>query len=120
MKKNRILIVDDNEENLNVLGNFLASKNYIVQFANNGKQAIKYVNYKRPDLILLDISMPEISGYDVCNILKKDENTTDIPIIFITAYSETENIVKALRSALLIILPNLSINPNSLPEYKRI
>lgn len=95
--KERILIVDDNEENLSVLGNFLISKNYNVQFAETGEAALKTIERKVPDLILLDISMPGISGYEVCEILKKDDATAEIPIIFITAMSETKDVVKGFE-----------------------
>lgn len=93
MIKNRILIVDDNEENLSVLGNHLINNNYSVQFAENGKTALKAINHKLPDLILLDISMPDLSGFEVCKILKSDDKTKEIPIIFLTAHNETEEIV---------------------------
>ncbi|MCG8696745.1 MAG: hybrid sensor histidine kinase/response regulator [Bacteroidales bacterium] len=91
--KNKILIVDDNDDNLSVIGNLLINANYTVQVARDGESAIKIVHHKMPDLILLDIRMPGMSGYDVCITLKKDSSTTNIPIIFLTANSETEDIV---------------------------
>lgn len=93
MNKSRILIVDDNVENLSILGNMLVNTNYYVQVAQNGESAIKAVQKKQPDLVLLDINMPGLSGYDVCKILKKNKKTAEIPVIFLTAHSETENIV---------------------------
>jgi len=97
MMKNKVLIVDDNTNNLSVLGNILLSNNFAVQVAENGNAAIQMVKKKQPDLILLDINMPGISGYEVCKILKEDKSTANIPIIFLTAYSETENIVEGFK-----------------------
>ena len=81
-----ILIVDDTPENLDVLGGILS--NYKRYFATNGKQAIERANSILPDLILLDIMMPEMDGYEICRQLKSNEKTCDIPIIFITAKTE--------------------------------
>ena len=92
--KSKILIVDDNTENLSILGNILMSKDYTVQVAQNGKSAINAVHKKQPDLILLDINMPGLTGYDVCRTLKEDKKTSEIPVIFLTAHTETEHIVE--------------------------
>ncbi len=95
MKKEfKILIVDDNTQNLSILGNILMAGNYSVQIAQNGKQCINLAHKKQPDLILLDINMPEMSGFEVCEYLKNNTQTAAIPIIFLTAYTETDSVVK--------------------------
>lgn len=87
--KQQILIVDDVPRNLQLLGNILKSEDLNVAFAQNGKQAIEYALNKQPDLILLDIMMPEMDGYEVCWKLKENNLTKDIPVIFITALGDT-------------------------------
>ncbi|MFB2937658.1 diguanylate cyclase domain-containing protein [Aerosakkonemataceae cyanobacterium BLCC-F154] len=92
-----ILIVDDTPDNLRLLSNMLMSQGYQVRKAINGKLALKGVQVSQPDLILLDINMPEINGYEVCKILKSQEVTRHIPVIFISALDETLDKVKAFR-----------------------
>jgi len=83
-KKTKILIVDDQPENIDVMRGVLREK-YSLAAASNGKAAIKFANSQlQPDLILLDIMMPGMSGYEVCKKLKDNPNTSNIPIIFIT------------------------------------
>ena len=95
--KNTILVVDDTPENIDVLYGVL-SEDYKVKVAPNGEKALKIVQGKNPpDLILLDIMMPGISGYEVCEQLQSDEKTKDIPILFVTAMSETEDETKGLE-----------------------
>lgn len=93
MKKPTILAVDDTVENLDVLEELL--QEYRVIDATNGKDAIALVNQQKVDLILLDIMMPNMDGYEVCQIFQDDEKTKHIPIIFITAKSDEESIEKA-------------------------
>jgi len=95
-KKLRILIVDDENTNITVLTDILESK-YIVQVAKNGIKAIDIAKESPPDLILLDIIMPEMDGYEVCKILKSNSCTINIPIIFITSITDYEDEVKGLR-----------------------
>ena len=83
MKSDLILIVDDNQKNIQVLGTLLSSHNYKIIVANNGVQALKIIDKYLPDLILLDINMPEMDGFEACKILKSQENTKEIPIILI-------------------------------------
>ena len=83
-----ILIVDDNQQNLQVLGTLLMEENYEVSIAENGKEAIQEVETNRPDLILMDIMMPEMSGFEAVERLKKNAAAKDIPVIFVTAMSE--------------------------------
>jgi len=92
-KKNYILIVDDLPDNIKLLGNILKTKNYIIEAASSGTQALAMVNKKRPDLVLLDVMMPGMNGFEVAKTLKKDRTTRDIPIIFLTAKVEKEDII---------------------------
>ncbi|MBT5868336.1 MAG: response regulator [Nitrospinaceae bacterium] len=90
----KILIVDDTPANLDILGHILQRSNLNVSFAPNGEKALELVHQNKPDLVLLDVMMPGIDGYEVCARLKADTSTKDIPIIFITALGDTEGLVK--------------------------
>lgn len=92
----KILIVDDTAENRDVLKGLLESS-YTLYLAKNGEQAIKLALKRLPDLILLDIMMPEMDGYEVCQRLKAEESTRDIPIIFVTAKGEMDDEKKGLE-----------------------
>jgi sigma-B regulation protein RsbU (phosphoserine phosphatase) len=95
--KQKILIVDDERLNINVLNDLLKT-DYKIMAAINGKQALKAAESKSPpDLILLDIMMPEMDGYEVCSILKANEQTKDIPVIFVTAMGQTTDETKGLE-----------------------
>ncbi len=93
--KGKILIVDDTPANLQILTQMLTEQGYQVFPAINGKLALMSVQSTLPDLILLDILMPEMDGYDVCKTLKADERTYDIPVIFISALDDVFDKVKA-------------------------
>ncbi len=95
--ENNILVVDDTPENLSVLRQLLTEQGYLVRPAVSGEIALNAVKSQIPDLILLDILMPKMDGYEVCNILKSNEQTAHIPIIFISALTETEGILKAFQ-----------------------
>ena len=82
-----VLIVDDNSTNIDLLVNTLKS-DYRLGIAKNGPKAIEYAQKYLPDLILLDIMMPDMNGYEVCQQLKTIPEAKDIPVIFITALSE--------------------------------
>jgi len=85
----KILVVDDEPLNINILVELLKDR-YKMMAAKNGLQALKAArSSNKPDLILLDIMMPEMDGYEVCRLLKEDDNTKDIPVIFISAMNET-------------------------------
>ncbi len=92
-----ILVVDDTHENLRLLINMLSENGYLVRPVRNGTRAIASAKYSPPDVILLDILMPDLDGYDVCDMLKADESTRDIPIIFISALQETFDKVRAFE-----------------------
>ncbi|MBN2520717.1 MAG: response regulator [Bacteroidales bacterium] len=89
-----ILIVDDTPKNLQVLGSMLIQQNYQIEYAINGKAALEWVNEKPFDLILLDFRMPEMDGFEVCQQIKNNPATKDIPIIFLTAKTDTDSIVQ--------------------------
>lgn len=94
----RILAVDDTPVNLHLLKTILSVHGYTVQSAPSGKYALKYLTDKScdlPDMILLDIRMPQPDGYEVCRVLKNDDRTRDIPIIFISALNDTLDKVRA-------------------------
>ena len=90
-----ILVVDDKPDNLRLLSAMLAERGYQTRKALNGLMALRSVQAEPPELILLDINMPDMNGYEVCQKLKSDEKTRDIPVIFISALSETSDKVKA-------------------------
>jgi two-component system sensor histidine kinase/response regulator len=90
----KILIVDDTPANIDILDLFLEKEGYKISIAQSGETALKLARRISPDLILLDIMMPGIDGFETCRRLKSEENTCDIPIIFITARNEPADIVK--------------------------
>ncbi|MCL4255476.1 MAG: hybrid sensor histidine kinase/response regulator, partial [Anaerolineae bacterium] len=92
-----ILLVDDTPSNLDVLTAMLKESGYRVRPAINGELALEAVKASPPDLILLDINLPKLNGYEVCIRLKADETTRDIPVIFISALNDVEAIVKAFE-----------------------
>ncbi|MBF0218964.1 MAG: two-component system response regulator [Gammaproteobacteria bacterium] len=94
--KKSILLVDDTPENLDVLKGVLAP-HYRIQIATNGRLALKIATSAPPDIILLDIMMPDMDGYEVCQHLKNDVRTRDIPILFVTAKSDVEDEAKGFE-----------------------
>ncbi|NET33187.1 MAG: EAL domain-containing protein [Cyanothece sp. SIO1E1] len=93
-----ILIVDDNLDNLNVLSGMLTQHHYKIRRAINGALALKTAQALPPDLILLDINMPDMDGYTVCQTLKSDAKTREIPVIFLSASGETLNKIQAFNA----------------------
>ena len=93
-KKKTILIVDDTETNIDILLELLSDE-YDILVSLDGKNALEIVDEEKIDLILLDIMMPNMDGYEVCSILKASETTKDIPVIFITAKTDEDSIEKA-------------------------
>lgn len=92
-----LLIVDDAPKNLQVLATILREKGYRLSIAPGGRQALDIVGRFRPDLILLDIVMPELDGFEVCRRLKDSPDTRDIPVIFLTAKTEADDIVRGFE-----------------------
>jgi putative two-component system response regulator len=95
-EKKKILVVDDEDRNLRLMEAFLIPLGYEVSFAHDGEEAIEAVRSQRPDLLLLDIMMPKMDGYEVARQLKADDATKIIPIVMVTALTEVESRVKAL------------------------
>ncbi|MEW6493362.1 MAG: response regulator [Cyanobacteriota bacterium] len=95
--KSDILVVDDTRENLLLLATMLSDAGYKIRKAINGTLALGVVEVVKPDLILLDINMPELDGYEVCRRLKSNPDTANIPVIFISAYNEVLDKVKAFE-----------------------
>jgi DNA-binding response OmpR family regulator len=96
--QSRLLIVDDIPENIQVMGASLQNAGYILSFATSGARAIEIANNNKIDLILLDIMMPDMDGYQVCRTLKNETQTADIPVIFITAKTQNEDIVRGFEA----------------------
>lgn len=96
--KETILIVDDNQENLRVLRKVLKLREYKVNLASSAEMAYQSIENSIPNLIMLDINMPNINGYEACETLKKKYNLIDVPIIFISANTDTLAKVKAFES----------------------
>ncbi len=96
--KSNILIVDDVPKNLQVVGTILRQQGYGVTAAMNGSEALEGLKQKAPDLILLDLMMPEMDGLEVCRRLKADMATAQIPVIFLTASNEMEHLVQGFES----------------------
>lgn len=97
MTKSRILIVDDEPGNIKILSNVLAGE-YALSVATSGAQALQIARVQLPDIVLLDMIMPEMDGIQVCEALKADEHTKDIPVIFVTSMSDTANEERGLSA----------------------
>lgn len=92
-----ILIVDDVPNNIKVLGAILKELNCRLAAATNGVQALEIIEEEKPDIVLLDIMMPQMNGYDVCEKVKQNPELVDIPILFLTAKTGTEDVVKGFE-----------------------
>ncbi len=93
-----ILIVDDSPENLKLLANILSESNFQVRGSNSGSYALKSIKKKLPDLILLDIKMPEMDGYEICRCLKDDLLLIDIPVIFLSGLKDSTSKIKGFEA----------------------
>ncbi len=94
----KVLMVDDTPANIDVLRKVLSIEGYRLSFANSGEKALKILERAIPDLILLDVMMPGMDGFETCRHLKADEKTRDIPIIFITAKTDMEDLVEGFKA----------------------
>jgi class 3 adenylate cyclase len=108
----RILVVEDTPANIQALSATLKEKGYQVSVATSGNQALEIVERVRPDLVLLDVMMPEVDGFETCRRLKASATTRDIPVIFLTARTETEDIVKGFELGAVDYVPK----PFNAPE----
>lgn len=93
----RILIVDDVEENRFVLRDIIVDMGYLPILTENGVQALKMVQRYHPQLIILDVAMPEMDGYEFCRLIKENTDTRDIPIVFISAFDDPSDIVRGFN-----------------------
>jgi CheY-like chemotaxis protein len=94
----KVLVVDDNTANAELLEAYLKDCPWETAVAYSGNEALEKVDSFNPDIILLDIMMPDIGGFEVCQRLKKDPATRDIPIIMVTALTELEDVEKAVEA----------------------
>lgn len=86
-----ILVVDDNPENLRVLSALLEKEGYEVRVATNGKQALETIEIAEPDLVLLDVHLPEMNGLEVCRVIHEDPRHDNLPIVFLSALGDSFN-----------------------------
>ena len=98
MKPKKILVVDDEERVREMLGFRLRLFGYEVVQAANGREAIEAATREKPDLVLLDVMMPELDGFQVCSRLKQDEATRSIPVVILTAKAEAKDVTRAVNS----------------------
>ncbi|MCB1144674.1 MAG: hybrid sensor histidine kinase/response regulator [Leptospiraceae bacterium] len=97
-KPQSILIVDDESKNVQLLANLLTGESYEIEAAMSGEEALDWLNERPFDLILMDVMMPGMNGYEVCRKIKENSNLSSIPIIFLTARTETEDIVRGFEA----------------------
>ncbi|MGC1274363.1 MAG: response regulator [Planctomycetaceae bacterium] len=97
-RPSHILIADDNQQNCELLEAYLSDGDYVISFACDGRQTLERVAEQVPDLILLDIMMPKLSGYEVCQKLKAAPETKDVPVLMVTALNEAGDIEKAVAA----------------------
>lgn len=96
-RKHHVLIADDFPNNIQILEMILKKEGYRISVAYDGVEALKMVKRTMPDLILMDIIMPEMDGFETCKSIKTSSKTKDIPVIFLTARTETDHIVKGFE-----------------------
>ena len=92
-----VLVVDDTPQNVKLLGDLLRAKGYTVLTASSGRQALDHVKRDRPDIVLLDVVMPEMSGYEVCRTIRDDPDTAILPVVLVTALDATQERLKGLE-----------------------
>lgn len=97
IKKPKILIVDDEEKNLKLMSGILTNYGYTFETAKNGRETLEKVKSYRPDLIFLDIMMPEMDGYEVCRRLKEKTETQHVPVVMVTALADRNSKIKGLE-----------------------
>jgi len=97
VKKGKILVVDDTPANIGVILSYLRDQGFKMLVAEDGESAIEQVEFIKPDLILMDIMMPGIDGFQTCALLKQNEDTRDIPVIFMSALNETVDKIKGFQ-----------------------
>ncbi|GAA3914094.1 diguanylate cyclase [Litoribacillus peritrichatus] len=118
MAKETILIVDDIAQNLQILGEVLSAQGYRVAVATNGLQAIDVAQKVKPDLILLDVMMPEMDGYESCRRMKNIPEIENIPVIFLTARNTSEDLVAGFEAGAVDFVSKPFINVELLVRVK--
>lgn len=113
-----VLVVDDNYANLEVLGKQLQENNLEVEFATDGETALKWIDSQQFDLVLLDVNMPGLSGFDVCKLIKANPKHADLPIIFVTANNDIDSIVKAFDIGAIDFIAKPFINKEVVTRVK--
>ena len=113
-EKVHVLVVDDYAENVELLKELLTASGYEVTTAYDGDEALKKVDRRKPDLILLDNMMPKMDGYQVCEALRNKEETKEIPIIFVTAKTEVKDWTHAIFNVGVNSYITKPINPKKL------
>jgi len=96
-EKDKILVVDDSHINLSLLESYLEGEDYTVITESSGKRALEIAEKESVDIILLDVMMPDIDGFEVCRHLKQSEKVKDVPVIFLTARSDSDSLVEGFN-----------------------
>ncbi|HCY85650.1 MAG TPA: response regulator [Desulfobacteraceae bacterium] len=113
-----ILVVDDEPRNLQLAGKVVSDNGFDVAMAQNGCQALNFVKKNQPDLILLDIMMPDLDGYEVCRRLKKNPEYRHIPVIFLTAKNATVDVVRGFEAGGVDYIPKPWQSPELLARIR--
>lgn len=113
-----ILVVDDDPNNQFIIKTMLHKDNYQTIVASNGEEALKYLEKEIPDLILLDIMMPKMTGHEVAEIIKKDSKLNEIPILFISTLNDTKNIIQAFERGAVDFISKPFRKPEVLARIK--
>ncbi len=120
MPGKNILLVDTDLPAAQSLQNAFAEKGFQVSFVANGKDAVQRVAQQRPDLILLEIAIPEMDGWDVCSLLKQNEGTKDIPILFLSGQSSIQNQLQALQIGANGFIPKTYPTENLIDQVEKL
>jgi CheY-like chemotaxis protein len=101
----QILVADDDDLNREVMEAFLMSENYRVHLAHDGQHTLHLTESLLPDLILLDVNMPDMTGYEVCRILRQNPTTANIPVIMVTGYDTAQDRAAGMAAGANVFLP---------------
>ena len=101
----QILVADDDDLNREVMEAFLISENYRVHLAHDGQHTLKLTQSNLPDLILLDVNMPDMTGYEVCRVLRQNPSTVGIPIVIVTGYNTAQDRAESMAAGANVFLP---------------
>lgn len=103
--KKLILVADDDDMNREIMEAFLTSEDYRVSLAHNGASAIRMAALLQPDLIILDVKMPDMTGYEVCKVLRRQETTRETPIMIVTGYDSPQDRQQANMAGATLFYP---------------